>query len=70
MKITLISLFFFAVLGGCRVDKMKKTKEAGARFAWGVLFLTVSNVLTKLCGLFLRVPLTNMLGDTGMAYFN
>ncbi|MBO5648701.1 MAG: oligosaccharide flippase family protein [Clostridia bacterium] len=52
------------------MDKMKKTKEAGARFAWGVLFLTVSNVLTKLCGLFLRVPLTNMLGDTGMAYFN
>ena len=40
------------------------------RFALGVLFLTVSNLLTKLCGLFLKVPLTNTLGDTGMAYFN
>lgn len=36
----------------------------------GVVFLTVSNLLTKVCGLFLKVPLTNALGDTGMAYFN
>ncbi len=36
----------------------------------GVFFLTLSNVLTKLCGLFLKIPLTNALGDTGMAYFN
>lgn len=36
----------------------------------GVFFLTLSNLLTKFCGLFLKVPLTNTLGDTGMAYFN
>ena len=40
------------------------------RFANGIFFLTLSNLLTKLCGLFLKVPLTNTLGDTGMAYFN
>ena len=39
------------------------------RLLSGVFFLTVSNLLTKVCGLFLKVPLTNTLGDTGMAYF-
>ena len=45
-------------------EKWKKTIFSG------VFFLTFSNLLTKLCGLFLKVPLTNTLGDTGMAYFN
>ncbi len=53
---------------------MQKTKtrtvQTHRTFALGVFFLTASNVLTKLCGLFLKVPLTNTLGDTGMAYFN
>lgn len=45
-------------------------KDTKQTLALGVFFLTVSNVLTKLCGMFLKVPLTNALGDTGMAYFN
>ncbi len=53
---------------------MQKTEQRRTRqrrtLALGVVFLGVSNVLTKLCGLFLKVPLTNTLGDTGMAYFN
>ncbi len=53
---------------------MQKTERVTARprrtFALGVFFLTLSNILTKLCGLFLKVPLTNTLGDSGMAYFN
>ena len=50
---------------------MRKNGETCTnRFAQGVFFLTLSNLLTKLCGLFLKVPLTNTLGDTGMAYFN
>ena len=40
------------------------------RLVLGVIFLTVSNLLTKICGMFLKVPLTNTLGDSGMAYFN
>ncbi len=50
---------------------MRTGKERGERgLVLGVIFLTVSNLLTKVCGLFLKVPLTNALGDTGMAYFN
>lgn len=45
-------------------------KSIKKQFVCGVFFLTVSNIITKLCGLFLKVPLTNTLGDTGMAYFN
>ena len=52
--------------GGFSMQKKNRSK----RFLYGVLFLSVSNVLTKFCGLCLRVPLTNTLGDTGMAYFN
>ena len=48
----------------------ENANNGGRRFAYGVFFLTVSNLLTKICGLFLKVPLTNTLGDTGMAYFN
>ncbi|MBE6657568.1 MAG: polysaccharide biosynthesis protein [Ruminococcaceae bacterium] len=50
---------------------MHNTQNGGGRrFVLGVFFLTMSNLLTKICGLFLKVPLTNTLGDTGMAYFN
>jgi len=50
---------------------MRIGKNSGdRRLVFGVFFLTVSNLLTKVCGLFLKVPLTNSLGDTGMAYFN
>jgi len=50
---------------------MRIGKQSGERrLVLGVLFLTVSNLLTKICGLFLKVPLTNTLGDSGMAYFN
>lgn len=48
----------------------ENANNGSRRFAYGVFFLTVSNLLTKICGLFLKVPLTNTLGDTGMAYFN
>ncbi|MBR5870240.1 MAG: oligosaccharide flippase family protein, partial [Clostridia bacterium] len=46
-----------------------RQKSGDRRIVSGVFFLTVSNILAKVCGLFLKVPLTNTLGDTGMAYF-
>ena len=39
-------------------------------FFSGVLILTVSNIMIKLFGLLLKVPLTNMIGEEGMGYFN
>ncbi len=41
-----------------------------ASFLSGVLVLTVANLLTKVIGLLFKIPLTNMLGDEGMGYFN
>ncbi len=53
-----------------KTPKVRGAHSAITTFFSGVFFLTLSNFLTKLCGLFLKVPLTNTLGDTGMAYFN
>ncbi len=47
---------------------MKKSKSG--TFLGGVLVLTVANLLTKVIGLVFKIPLTNMLGDEGMGYFN
>lgn len=49
---------------------MRSEHGRDGRFVFGVAVLTVSNLFVKFCGLFLKVPLTNTLGDTGMAYFN
>ncbi|MBQ7012282.1 MAG: polysaccharide biosynthesis protein [Clostridia bacterium] len=36
----------------------------------GVLVYGISNILTKVIGLFFKIPMNDLLGDTGMAYFN
>ncbi len=53
-----------------RIKESVFQSRIGRQFFSGVFFLTLSNVLTKVCGLFLKVPLTHMLGDDGMGYFN
>lgn len=45
------------------------TKNKNLFFS-GVLILTVSNIVIKVLGLLLKIPLTNMIGEEGMAYFN
>ena len=35
-----------------------------------MLILTFSNVLIKAVGLLFKIPLTNLIGETGMGYFN
>ncbi len=40
------------------------------RFFSGMMLLTLSNVLIKAVGLLFKIPLTNLLGETGMGYFN
>ncbi len=45
-------------------------KKRGNTFLGGVLVLTCANLLTKVIGLVFKIPLTNMLGNEGMGYFN
>lgn len=42
----------------------------GSGFAAGVVILTLSGLLVKLFGLFYKIPLVALLGDSGMGYFN
>ena len=45
-------------------------KTGGRTFLSGVLILTAANLVTKIIGLVFKIPLTNMLGNEGMGYFN
>ena len=45
-------------------------KSVGRSFFSGVLILTAANLIVKVIGLLYKIPLTNMLGDEGMGYFN
>ena len=39
-------------------------------FLSGVLILSVSNIIIKIIGLMFKIPLTYIIGDSGMGYFN
>ncbi|MBR2459775.1 MAG: oligosaccharide flippase family protein [Clostridia bacterium] len=47
-------------------------KEGSVKHSFfsGVLILTVANLIVKVIGLIYKIPLTNILGDEGMGYFN
>ncbi len=45
-------------------------KQKGQTFVLGAMILLVSNILVKIIGAFFRLPLTNIIGVEGMAYFN
>lgn len=45
-------------------------RTVGRSFFSGVMILTVANLMVKVIGLLYKIPLTNMLGDEGMGYFN
>jgi stage V sporulation protein B len=46
------------------------SKKSKNLFFSGVLILTFSNMLIKVIGLTLKIPLSHILGDDGMAYYN
>ena len=49
----------------------QKQKAAERRlFFSGVLFLSASNIIVKVIGLFFKIPMSYTLGDVGMGYFN
>ena len=52
-------------------EKIKPEKSrSGQSFISGVLVLTAANLISKVIGLIFKIPLTNMLGNEGMGYFN
>ena len=46
------------------------SKKSNRLFLSGVMILTFSNILIKVIGLTLKIPLTHILGDDGMAYYD
>ncbi len=50
--------------------KNQKVKKAANLFASGVFALTVANLVVKVIGVLLKVPLQNVIGDTGMGYYS
>ncbi len=49
----------------------KKVKDKSKNLVFsGVLALTLANIVTKVIGLLFKIPIHDMLGDAGMAYFN
>lgn len=48
----------------------KKAKNSTKLFFSGVIILTVCNLLVKAIGLLFKIPLHDIVGDTGMGYFN
>jgi len=55
---------------GVKNTKGNRVKKTSALLVSGVLILTVSNLIVKLIGLFLKVPLANIIRNTGMGYYN
>lgn len=49
------------------VETVKKTANM---FYSGVLILTVANILVKVIGVFLKVPLASIIGTNGMGYYS
>ena len=40
------------------------------KLAGQVVFLTVSNIIVKFAGLLFKIPMTALIGEEGMGYFN
>ncbi len=47
-----------------------KTRHSTKLFFSGVLVLTIANIVNKVLGVFMKVPLMYIVGDEGMGYFN
>ncbi|HKM28288.1 MAG TPA: oligosaccharide flippase family protein, partial [Anaerovoracaceae bacterium] len=45
------------------------SKETGNKLIKGAAILGMAGIVIKFLGAFFRLPLTNWIGDTGMAYY-
>lgn len=50
--------------------KKNSVKKTANLFASGVLILTIANLIVKVIGVMLKVPLASILGNEGMGYYN
>lgn len=50
--------------------KKNSVKKTANLFASGVLILTIANLIVKVIGVMLKVPLSPLLGNEGMGYYN
>lgn len=50
--------------------KSVRAKDTKKLFFSGVIVLTLANIIVKVIGAFLKVPLQNILQDSGMGYYN
>ncbi len=48
----------------------KKRKVLGEGLLSGAVLLALSGIIVKVIGLIYKIPLTNLIGDSGMGYFN
>ncbi len=55
-----------------KIDKQKKTKvqKTANLFVTGVVALTVANLIIKIIGVMLKVPLAGIIGNNGMGFYN
>lgn len=53
-----------------RTAKRSAKYNANETIFSGVLILTISNLLVKVLGMFFKIPMNYILGDTGMGYYN
>ena len=64
--LALLAIGFVFILIGFRLINTKKSTQG---FIGGVAILTVSSAVVKLIGLFYKIPLIQLIGIEGMAYF-
>ena len=50
--------------------RKRASEKNKSLFFSGVLFLGGANVLVKIIGLLFKIPMSYLLGDEGMGYFN
>ncbi len=53
-----------------RTAKRNEKRLPKETFFSGVLILTISNLLVKVLGMFFKIPMNYIMGDTGMGYYN
>ena len=69
MAYTILKAYAICIILQKGGDLCLKKNKSGT-FLGGVLVLTCANLLTKVIGLVFKIPLTNMLDNEGMGYFN
>lgn len=50
--------------------RIKRVRSPGQSFMQGTIILSVGVLIVKLLGALYKIPLTNMIGELGMSYFN